>query len=81
MEIRVIAIACIFAAFTAVGMVATFFSSTVDQLLIDGVIVALLGVIGIRISSFYLESLKIKEDSDLLIEKLQKLEEQLSRDY
>lgn len=80
MEIRVIAIACIFAAFTAVGMVATFFSSTVDQLLIDGVIVALLGVIGIRISSFYLESLKIKEDSDLLIEKLQKLEEQLSRD-
>lgn len=81
MEIRVIAIACIFAAFTAVGMVATFFSSTVDQLLIDGVIVALLGVIGIRISSFYLESLKIKEDSDLLIEKLQKLEEQLNRDY
>lgn len=81
MEIRVIAIACIFAAFTAVGMVATFFSSTVDQLLIDGVIVALLGVIGIRISSFYLESLKMKEDSDLLIEKLQKLEEQLNRDY
>ncbi|MDD2757420.1 MAG: hypothetical protein PHV29_02350 [Candidatus Pacebacteria bacterium] len=48
--------------------------------MIDGFLVALLGVIGIRISSFHLESLKMKEANDLLIEKLQKPEEQLNRD-
>lgn len=77
MEIRIIAIACIFAAFTAVGIVATFFSSTVDQL-IDGVLVTLLGAIGILVSSSYLKSLKMKEDSDLLIEKLKKLQQSFS---
>jgi len=85
MEIKVIVIACVFAAFTAVGTVMTFLSLMVSgQLLIDGVLIAISGAIGILISSSYLKYLKVKKDSDLLIEKIKELQQsfsEINRDY
>jgi len=85
MEIKVIVIACVFAAFTAVGTVMIFLSLMVSsQLLIDGVLIALLGTMGILVSSSYLESLKMKRESDLLVEKIKELQQsfsEINRDY
>ncbi|MDK2949022.1 MAG: hypothetical protein PWQ56_187 [Patescibacteria group bacterium] len=79
MEVRIIAIACVFAAFTAVGTVMTFLSLMVSsQLLIDGFLIALLGAIGILVSSSYLKSLKMKKDDDLLVEKIRELQQSFS---
>ena len=84
MRIYNVLFACIFAGITALGVVITVFgllSST--QLIIEGALLALLGVIGVLCSASHLKLLELREARYALFEKqfenIKKMEEQIKK--